>query len=332
MDSKQKSHSWQELLKQFTRDPRERERIARDSGIQSLTLQRWAARKSKPRDESMRLLLKAIPADYYREFAQLIAADYPSLFQDNTISVSIPSEPPLEFYTQVLNAYASTPPSLYPQALYDILLQQMIKHLDPDRRGMLISIALCVPPLQGSKVRSLREVSSIGTPPWERNHEQTTLFLGAESLAGSAVTHCRQAAVQSREEEYSLFPVHWVEHEQSVVATPLMHKTRVGGCLLVSGTLPYAFAWTHLNLIDRYAHLMSLACEPDSFFDLKDIELRLMPTYTTQAPYIRSFGQRVAQMFAKSSERKFVALQKVHECVWQEIEEELLQLPLYTAK
>src|SRR5689334_8955135 len=119
MDSKQKAQSWQELLKQITRDPQERERIARAAGIQSITLGRWASRISKPRDENMRLLLKVIPADYYREFAQLIAADYPSLFQDNTITVSIPSEPPLEFYTQVLNAYADTPPSLYPQAMYN---------------------------------------------------------------------------------------------------------------------------------------------------------------------------------------------------------------------
>lgn len=326
MEGKYQARTWQELLKQIIRDPQERQHIARVVGVQQITIKRWLNKKSQPRDENVRLLVKAISGDYYQEFTRLLALDYPHLFQSDTIAVHIAPEPPLEFYTYILSAYANMSPSLYPQALYDMLLQQMIKHLDPDRRGLLISVMLCVPPLHGTKVHSLREVRSIATPPWDQNQEQTSFFLGAESLAGAVVTSCRQIAVQSREEEYSLVPVHWLEHEESVVASPLMCRTKIAGCVVASSILPRTFTRTRLTLLEHYTHLLSLACDSADFFDARDIELGLMPTYTVQARYIRNFGKRVSQALMTASGQSRMKLQEVQERVWQEIEEELLQL------
>ncbi|MBV9232164.1 MAG: GAF domain-containing protein [Chloroflexi bacterium] len=328
MEDKFKSLTWHELLGQIIEDPQEKQRIALEMRISPITLVRWANKESKPRDENMRLLLKALPRDFYKLFAQLIAEDFPNLSLDNTMTAHLLQEPPPEFYARVLSAYTSTPEPLYTQTMYDLILQQTIEHLDPERQGMSVSIVRCVRPLHSVKVRSLRQVSGIGTPPWHRDLEQETIFLGAESLAGTAVINCRLACVQSREEQSSF--AHWTEYEHSAAAYPLMRRTKVGGCLLASSALPHYFSKTHLSLVEYYANLTALALEPEDFFDLKDIQLGVMPHYTAQEPYFRHFSRRVTQKFAEAAvERKLMTLREAQTRVWQEIEEELLQLPPY---
>jgi hypothetical protein len=67
---------------------------------------------------------------------------------------------------------------------------------------------------------------------------------------------------------------------------------------------------------------MALAFEPDTFFDPKEISLRIMPPYTHQEPIFNQFRQRSLQTVRRYS----LSLSKAHERVWQEIEEELIQL------
>jgi GAF domain-containing protein len=139
------------------------------------------------------------------------------------------------------------------------MTQQAIEHLDPNRRGMAISLVRCVAPLKGGKVRSLREVGGIGTPPWERDLRQHTIFLGAESLCGLAVTRSRLAVVHDRQANHELIPAHWVTHEQSAAAYPLLHQSRVIECLLLSGAHPHQITATHTNVMQAYANLLALA-------------------------------------------------------------------------
>jgi hypothetical protein len=328
MEEKLKLPTWQELLGQIIEDSQEKQRIAQEVRVSPITLVRWVNKESKPRDENMRLLLKALPRDFYKQFTQLIAEDFPTFSLDHAMSANLLQEPPSEFYARVLSAYAKTPESLYTQAMYDLILQQAIEHLDPARQGMSVSIVRCVRPLRGIKVCSLRQVSGIGTPPWNRDLEQETIFLGAEALAGTAVINCRLASVQSREEQSAF--AHWTEYEHSAAAYPLMRKTKVGGCLLVSSAQSHYFTRAYLALVEYYANLTALALEPDEFFDLKDIELGVMPHYTMQEPYFRDFSRRVTQKFTEAGiERKLITLREAQTKVWQEIEEELLQLPPY---
>ncbi len=323
--------TWQELLSQLIEDTQLEKRLAHEMGVQPITLKRWARGVVRPREDNLRRLLRVVPREVYQDFARLVVKEFPALAesasgrelaQDATV-------PPVEVYVRALSAYANTPTALYPEALYDLLLQQMLRHLDPARRGMVITVARCMPPPPGGKVRSLREIAGRGHPPWPRDLGQQVIFLGAESLAGAAVTRCRLVVAASRREEYSHFPVHWVEYEESAVACPIMCQTRIGGCLIVSSALPYAFTRMHQELIEHYAQLLALTFAQDACIRHSEIELRLMPFYIEQQACMRDFRQRVNRKIEEASALKqSLSLQEAQELVWREIEQQLLDLPL----
>ncbi|RAQ95021.1 GAF domain-containing protein [Thermogemmatispora tikiterensis] len=328
--------TWQELLSQLIEDIQLERRLAQEMGVQPITLRRWARGVVQPREDNIRRLLKAVPREVYPELMRLLANDFPKLLEQST-EASAPAvlpAPPVEVYVRALSMYTTTPPSLYPDALYDLLLQQMLRQLDPEQRGLAVTVARCMPPpASGRKVRSLREIVGRGNPPWPRDLSQQAIFLGAESLAGAAVTHCRLVTIPSRDEEYSLFAAHWVEHEQSAVACPILWQTRVAGCLIVSSAFPHAFTQTQQSLIERYAQLMSLCFRPEAFYSHSDVELRLMPLYTEQLPYLQNFRRYVSRKVEEASAAgRSLSLYEAQEAAWREIEEQLLELPLRQAE
>ncbi len=328
MQEKKAASTWREWLEHLIENPSERRRIAHVVGVQPVTLTRWTKQITRPREENIRALLDSLSRDDYQVFLRLCILEYPALISEYKATTTIAPEPPSEFYMRVLNAHSHTPPALHPHALYDLILQQIIAHLDPERRGMAARIVRCVPPRPGNKVRSLLFIEGIGTPPWQRNLEQQMVFLGAESLAGAVVTHCRLMAVHSRTEP-TLVPVHWHEHEQSVAAAPILWKTKIAGCLVISCAQPHILTETHLSLIERYASLMALAFERESFFDLQQIKLHLMPEYIVQDTYIRHFSRRVHQKMTESvRESQPLTFLAAQEQVWQEMEDELLSCSL----
>ena len=91
---------------------------------------------------------------------------------------------------------------------------------------------------------------------------------------------------------------------------------------MIASTQPDTFNQAHHKLLERYAHLMALAFEPDAFFDTKDISLRIMPPSARQEPLFSQFRQRSLQTVRRHS----LPLSKAHERVWQEIEDELIQI------
>ena len=326
MEREQEQPSWRDFLGQLIKDAKERQRIAKLVRVQPITLSRWASGTSKPREEHLSRLLQVLPSETSRDLLVALQKDFPMLVQASKCPSGIPREIPSAFYDRVLNACATTSPSLYVQTMYDLILQQVVEHLDPDRRGMAVNVVRCVAPFKGGKVRSLREVGGIGTPPWQRDLRQHTHFLGAESLCGAAVMHRRLIVVHNRQVPHELFPVHWASHEQCAAAYPLLHQARVAGCLLVAGAHPYQLTETHLAVLQGYANLLALAFSPTDFFDLQDVELLLMPEYAVQAPYFEQFQQRVAQKLMQAATSSYSkTLHEVQEQVWQEIEAELLE-------
>jgi hypothetical protein len=322
MEDKRDPRTWQELLQRLIEDPKEKERIIQQAHIQPITLTRWIKGTCSPRAENLRALFKAIPSSSLQTFAQLISVDFPNLLTEQFRKESVQTEPPLEFYTCVLSAYTNMMPPLYPQVLRDLILQQMIKHFDPNRLGLSIRIAQCLWNPHEHKVRSLYAMGGIGTPPWSRDLDQQAIFLGAESLAGIAVMKCCLTTASRQAENSALNFIHWGEHEQSLLAYPLMSHTRIAGSLLIASNLPDAFSEAHHKLIERYAHLMALAFEPDVFFDLKDIFLHTIPADLQQEPLFQQIRQRALQ----TAQRRGLPLKEAQERVWQEIEEELIQL------
>jgi transcriptional regulator with XRE-family HTH domain len=194
----QDSLTWRELLGKILQDPHERARIAAEMGVDPLTLTRWVHGESNPRVQNLQALLRALP-EYHKEFLALIPKEFGPLLDETTLKEDALQEIPSAFYDRILHAFAELPATLRFWSICDLILQQALQQLDPNRVGMEISLVRCMPPVQGQKVRSLRESVGRGTPPWTREFQQKTLFLGAESLAGYAVTTGRSISIQMRE-------------------------------------------------------------------------------------------------------------------------------------
>ncbi len=328
MDDEQTPPTWQEILTQIIENPRERERIAQEARVKPITLMRWAHNESRPRDDNMRQLLRAIPLNVRQAFIKAVSEDfsYLSTNLEAELDNETSSIPPPEFYARVLGAHAHTPLILYQQTMYDLLFQQMIEQLDPDRRGMAARLVRGVPPQDGRHVRSLREVSGIGTGPWERDLSSSTMFLGAESLAGAAVIRSRMCVLQNREDGHKAFPAQWVDPEQSAAAYPLLRHAKIAGCLLVSSSHPHAFSPTRLALIEHYAHLFALALDPNDFFDPNDFTLYVMPPHEVQVSYVQSFRHRVTRLLVDAAAvHHELPFHRAQELAWQSIEEDLIQ-------
>jgi hypothetical protein len=322
MEDEREPQTWQELLQRLIENPKEKERLVEQTHIQAVTLTRWIKGISKPHTEKMRTLLKAIPRSHAHTFAQLLSVDFPSLLLEDADSQSVPSELPLEFYRRVFKVYANAQSPLYPQVLRDLIFQQMIKHFDPDSLGLAIRIARCFWHRDEKQIRSLQVIEGVGTPPWSKDLSQGAIFLGAESPAGMAVMKCRLVVASRQAEDSARNCVRWGEHEQSMLAYPLMYQARVAGCLLVASTRADAFSEVHHRLIERYAQVMALTFEPSAFFDWKSVALRIIPPYASQEPLFRQFHQRALQ----TAQRQSISLSEAQVYVWQDIEEELIQL------
>jgi hypothetical protein len=206
-------------------------------------------------------------------------------------------------------------------------LKQAIGQLDPDRLGMGINVVRCMPP-SPERSHSLRESVGIGTPPWEGDLEQKAMFLGAESLCGYVVTLCRPAANQDVDDEQNLIPAHRTPFEKSAAVHPILFAGRIAGCLLVSSTQNnYFIPQSRLALIENYANLLAVAFEPEEFYEPCQIELSVMPNQEVQKKYFANFRQRVANLMIEGSINKQpINNLEAERLVWQQLEEELLQL------
>lgn len=312
---------WRELLGKIIKDPQEKQRIANELKISPVTLVRWANGESIPRPQNLRYLLNALP-EYRKAFLEALPGEFGETFVGGGDAVEEPQEIPSVFYASVLSGHCNLPKILHFSSLCDAILLQALNQLDPNRVGMEITVVQCMYPSSENKIRSLRENMGRGTPPWNRELEQKTLFLGVESLAGYVVTTGRPLLIQSRKEGESLFPAQWVEGEESAMAYPIMRSDRIAGCLLVSSTQPnYFVSPARQKLIQAYAELLSVIFDPSAFYELRCVELGRMPDYHQQRAHLATFHQRTGEVMTKMR----VGIIQAERLVWQQIEEELLQ-------
>jgi hypothetical protein len=324
----QEPATWQELLGQLITNPQVRARLATAIHVRPITLQRWAEGGTRPRVENIRLLIKNIPKETYPLFMRLLVADFPELLQDELSEERSLQGIPAEFYARALSNLALTPTSIYRQSMQDLILQQALQHLDPDQQGLSITLALCVPPRFGRKVRSLREVGGLATPPWPRNLAGRPMFLGSESLVGYAVTHAHSYVINSRDEK-NLFAVQWTEYEESVAVFPIFFRARIVGGLIVSSAHKHFFTQPRLAVVEDYAHLAACIFEPEESFDFNEIELGIMPPHASQCPHFADYNQRVSRKLVEANATgQQVTMQQARELVWQDLEDILLQVQM----
>jgi transcriptional regulator with XRE-family HTH domain len=319
--------TWRSLLKSIISDPHERQRLAEELGIKPITLNRWVNGESDPRPQNLRHLLTALPQQR-EQMLELIREERGfeeftnAGFDDSAIDI------PSAFYNRVFAARASIVESLRFWSICNLILQQAIGQLDPDRLGIAINIVRCMTPSpEDYKVHSLRESVGFGTHPWSGDLEQKAMFLGAESLCGYVASSCRPATNQNIDEMQSLIPAHKTEHEKSASVHPILFAGRLAGCLLVSSTqYNYFLPQSRLALIENYANLLALAFEPEEFYEPQDIELFVMPNQEDQKKYFSNFRQRVAKTMVDGARNKQpVNNIQAEQIVWQQLEEELLQ-------
>ncbi|HEX6556442.1 MAG TPA: GAF domain-containing protein [Ktedonobacteraceae bacterium] len=323
----EQSETWRSLLKTIISDPHEKQRLAEELGIKPITLSRWASSESDPRPQNLRHLLSAIPQQR-EQMLELIREEtgleeFTNAGYDDS-SIDIPSA----FYNRVFTARASTVESMRFWSLSNLILQQAISQLDPDRLGIALNVVRCMTPSPiDHKVHSLRESVGFGTHPWSGDLEQRAMFLGAESLCGYVTTLCRPAANQNVDDKQNLTPAHRVEHEKSAAVYPILFAGRIAGCLLVSSTqYNYFISQSRLDLIEDYANLIALSFEPEEFYEPQDIELRVMPDQEEQKKHFADFRQRVANTMIEGARNKRpVNNLQAEQIVWQQLEEELLQ-------
>lgn len=323
----QEPEDWRELLGTIISNAQERQRIAQELGVRTITLNRWVRGESEPRPQNLRHLLSVLQPDHRDLLVEMLGENLGE--SQDPVADDTSREIPSEFYSRVLSARATTNETLRYWSISSLILQQALSQLDPDRLGLAITVVRCMRSAGSKKIRSLRESVGKGTAPWAGDLEQRGMFLGAESLAGYVVTTCRPAQLQNILKDGLALPAHQVEYEISAAAHPILYTGRIAGCVLISSTQPDYFVTSARNtLIGDYANLLALAIEPEEFYDPQDIELMIMPPHALQKEYFANFRQRVTQALRTKSMNNIEAEQYV----WEQLEEELLQVQLERAK
>jgi len=325
------AQTWRDLLGMIISDAKERQRLTEALNVTSITLTRWVNGESEPRQQNLRHLLTVLPQHRDRFIELLIEERGPGEFADpgpDELSGEIPSE----FYARVFVARATMTDNLRFWSTCNLILQQAIGQLDPDRQGMSIWVVRCMPPSGPyHKVRSLRETVGQGTHPWSGNLEQQAMFLGAESLAGNVVTLCRPGIIENLDEEHNLIPASRVEFEKSSAIYPILFAGRIAGVLLISSMQHNHFlSRARTSLAQSYADLIALAFEPEDFYTPDDIALCVMPSHEEQKQHFSRFRQLIADtMIMAASKNQPVNNIEADQIVWQRLEEQLLQLPIH---
>lgn len=325
----QEPSNWRDFLASIIQDQQERQRIANELGVNPVTLTRWVNKEATPRSQNIHRLLKALP-QHHKVLLELLSEDFDGFaaeIEEALIEDSL-QDIPREFYVRVLRTLTTIPKELRFSSLCDLILQQALKQLDPQRLGMAIIIARCMPPSHEGKIRSLRESLGRGTPPWGSNLEQHAILLGAESLAGHAVTSGRLVVNQNLTDGQGISPGYRGLWEESAAAAPIMLEGNVAGSLLVSSTQPNFFLPLQQTLIQDYADLIALAFRFEEFYESQQIELGLVPLQEVQQAYLSVFRQRLTEtMIQAARKQQPLTVIQAEQLVWQQFEEELLRLP-----
>jgi transcriptional regulator with XRE-family HTH domain len=316
--------TWRDLLAKIINSPQDKQRLTEALGVSPVTLTRWAQGKVTPRSHYLHRLLESVPHDRAL-LATLLAKEFddfaPAPVDDASASII-----PVTFYAHALDLSTTVPEAQRFWSLCTAVLQEALSQLDPNGLGARISVVQCMAPFYGTTVRCLRERISLGTPPWSEQVEREIRFLGAESLAGHAVSSCHLQTMAHLDSEQRLL-YQLPEHTRSAAATPILYTGRIAGCLLVTSAQPNSFlSSAQLGLIESYAALLSLAFHPEDFYEHERITLRVMPSFQVQQSYLSTLRQRILALLRKAmADQQPLSYQQAEEHAWRQVEEELLQ-------
>lgn len=322
--------AWSIVLQGIIKSQSERQRLSAALGVTSMTLSRWASGESKPQRAHLIHLVQVMHPNQRQELLDALEDLYPEI--QNWVN-EVPSEQiSSEFFARVLNIRTTTTESLRFWRISDEVLKQALLQLDPNRLGMAVMLIQCMPPSPvDGKVRSLRERTGKGTPPWTADLEHDMLFLGLESLSGYSI-EVRHIVSDDDLRQSKPFPALQDGYEVSAAAHPIRFEGRIAGCLLASSTQPKYFSQERLNLLAIFSDLISLAFDDKEFYPANAIELRVMPKLEIQRSILANFRQRMTAKFQQAAlPPQQLSNAQIERQVWQEIEAELLSISLQEA-
>src|SRR5215831_15724058 len=130
----QEPPTWRDFLANIIQDPQERQRIANELGVNPVTLTRWVNKEANPRSQNIQRLLKALP-QHRKVLLELLSNEFDGFVAEAEEELTEDSlqEIPHEFYVRVLRTRATIPKELRFSSLCDLILQQALKQLDPQR-------------------------------------------------------------------------------------------------------------------------------------------------------------------------------------------------------
>ena len=313
-------HTWRELLAEIIKNPQEKGRIAAALGVHPLTLTRWVRSIATPRQNHLHRLFEAVPELRPRLADELDVLSPPSAdVSQHAI--------PVPFYSHILDLYTTSPDGLRLWSICTAILQEAGKQLASSHVGLDISVVRCLAPPQGSIIHCLQEYVGLNAFPGGTQVERRQRFFGAESLAGYAVATCHSAQIADLNTD-QLLPHQLPEQARSAAAFPLLHATRIAGCLLVWSTEPdYFHSLALLDLFRSYAALFALAFDPEDFYESHSIVLGIMPSLQIQQSYFVTNLDRIKSLLARAAAGRgsMSYLRAEQRALWQ-IGEELLQL------
>lgn len=338
----QQRRTWRELLLNILSDPLEYERLARAVGVPKITLMRWAIGETKePRKYLLQQLLSAFEDETLRkELALSMQLEFPDITlleeaQGQKQQREAPllfrtaiQEIPSLFYDRAISAFASTPESVRFWSISQMILQQMLGQIDPQRAGSQISLLQCTEPGGDGKIHSLRECMLMSAPPHKEGSiegitiQERVLFQGAESLAGFAILQGRYIALQ--EMAGSGFPLVGSRFEAAVAAFPILRTGNCAGCLTFSSAQVNFFSQERLSLILKYINLMALLFQ--DFYAPAALDLYAMPSLQDQQAHVISFRTRVTRLMQESaSQHQTISNEQAIFRIRKELEEELFR-------
>ena len=323
----EEAQNWRELLGGLTSTPLERQRVAQELGVSSITITRWVNHEADPRPQNLLHLLDTL-SEHRDSLLESIEKEFPHIADTGTAE-SATRDIPSAFYARVFNTCTSTIESMRYWSVCNLIIEEALGQLDPDRLGLVITVVRCFASSRSKQIRSLRESVGLGSYPWSGNIDQHGMYLGAESLAGYCVSTARPQTIQNLKDESNPLPAHQTEFEVSATTHPIMFSGRIAGCVLISSTQPNFFASpSRLTLISKYTNLLALAFDPDDFYKQEDIALLSMPPHLIQAGYFVDFRNYVTGIMVNSGMNSAGAEQ----FIWEELEEELLKVQANATK
>ncbi len=326
---------WRDLLGELIAHIPRRKNIAQVLGVHPQTLVRWSTGISQPQMENVETLLHHLPNIIgTQELQQALSRAYPQHVISKDEPENTIQEIPSPFYRRIHHTYASQAIFLRNSSIQLLILQQLLKHLDPHQLGTLATLVQCVPPTSGYPpyVRSLRIILARGTGLWEQsvngyNIEDLTLFFGAESPCGMAIQDGHQIITSRSTEPGSPSPLHWIEQEQSSVTIPILMGDRIAGGLYVISTQEHYFTPALLDILNGYSEMLTLAFNKEDYYGLPQITLSILPSQEQQQPILATVPRRILDLLRESYKHKLgLTLQQAEQQVWHKIEEELLQV------